>query len=69
MRARVRTGEAPFNGKQFLRMEEVAAYFEVTPRTVYRWVDEGLLPAYKLGGCLRVKTSDLEVFEEAARRE
>lgn len=58
-----------WGGRDFLRIEEVAAYFGVSPRTVYRWVDEGLLPAYKLGGCLRVKVEDLEKFEAAARRE
>lgn len=41
----------------------------VTPRTIYRFIDEGLLPAYKMGRVLRMKQSDVDAFIEAARVE
>jgi excisionase family DNA binding protein len=38
--------------KELLRPDEVAAYFSVSIRTVYRWVDEGKFktskPSYKV---------------------
>lgn len=39
----------------------------VVPRTLYRMIDEALLPAYKLGRVIRLKASDLEAFLEQTR--
>jgi len=41
----------------------------VTARTVYRFIDEGNLPAYKFGRVIRVKAADLENFVEGCRVE
>jgi len=41
----------------------------VTARTVYRFIDEGDLPAYKFGRVIRVKVADLENFVEGCRVE
>ncbi len=35
--------------KDLLRPDEVATYFRVSLRTVYRWIDEGKLKALKVG--------------------
>lgn len=42
-------------------------YVGVTPRTLYRFIDEGQLAAYKLGRVLRVRRSDLDTFLESVR--
>ena len=34
----------------------------VTLRTLYRFIDEGQLPAYKMGRVIRVQASDIEDF-------
>lgn len=34
----------------------------VTLRTLYRFIDEGQLPAYKMGRVIRVQESDVEDF-------
>lgn len=34
---------------KFLTREEVGAYLRVNPRTVDRWIKNGLLKGYKLG--------------------
>lgn len=39
----------------------------MTLRTIYRFMDEGTLPAYKFGRVIRVKAKDLEAFVEAHR--
>lgn len=41
----------------------------VTLRTLYRFIDEGQIPAYKLGRVIRLKESDVEAFIESARIE
>jgi len=46
---------------------EAAKYLGVVPRTLYRLIDEGALPAYKLGRVLRVRVADLEAFLETTR--
>ncbi len=34
----------------------------VTLRTLYRFIDEGQLPAYKMGRVIRLQASDIETF-------
>ncbi len=46
-----------------------AEYLGITPRTLYRLVDEGQLPAYKFGRVLRLKQADVDAFVESARVE
>lgn len=46
---------------------EAAAYIGVTEATVYRLVDEGLLPAYRPGRVFRFRTSDLDDYLESVR--
>lgn len=47
--------------------EDAAAYVGITPRTLYRFIDHGGLPAYKLGRVIRVRRSDLDAFLESVR--
>jgi len=44
-----------------------AARLGVTLRTLYRFIDEGQLPGYKLGRVIRLMESDIEAFIQAAR--
>ena len=45
-----------------LKVNDVAWYADVHPRTVRRWVEKGDLKAVKLGGALRIRRSDLDKF-------
>lgn len=45
--------------------DEVAAFMNVTPRTVQRWIREGKLPAVVVGSTYRVKREDLQAFVKA----
>ncbi len=47
--------------------QEAARRLGVTPRTLYRFVDEGSLPAYKMGRVLRLKAADVDDFIERSR--
>jgi excisionase family DNA binding protein len=46
---------------------EVAEYLGVNTRTLYRMIDEGELPAYKLGRVIRLQETDVVAFVERAR--
>lgn len=46
--------------KHYLSVEDVAARFGVNVTTVYRLVQRGALPAFKLGGQWRFSTELLE---------
>lgn len=50
--------------KRYYRVEEVAKYFTVSERTVYRLIDEGELKATKIRNCLRVSVEEIQRFEE-----
>jgi len=40
--------------KANFRKNELAVFFDVSERTITRWVDHGLLEAFKTGGCVRI---------------
>ena len=45
---------------EILTLEEVAAFLKVGKRTVYRFAQNGQIPAFKLGGTWRFRRSELE---------
>lgn len=44
-----------------------ARYLGITPRTLYRLIDRGDVPAYALGRVYRLRRSDLDAFLETVR--
>lgn len=52
---------------RWLGTTEAAEVLGVVPRTLYRMIDEGLIPAYKMGRVIRLKASDLDAFLETTR--
>ena len=50
-----------------LTVNEVAQHLKVHPMTVYRWVEQGVLPASKLGTVIRVSEEDLTQFIESQK--
>lgn len=53
--------------EKFYSCEEVASRFGVKIDTVWSWVREKKLPAFKIGKFYRVKAADLEAFENSRR--
>lgn len=45
--------------KTLFRVQEVAVIFSVTPRTVYNWIDEGVITSLKVGGARFVTRESL----------
>ena len=45
-----------------LTVQEVAAYLNVVPITVYRMIDRGSLPAVRVGRVWRIRREDLQVY-------
>lgn len=54
---------------QWLSTAEAASRLGITPRTLYRFIDEGQLPAYRFGRVIRLKTNEVDDFIEACRIE
>lgn len=52
---------------EFLTVAEVAAILRVSKLTVWRYIDAGKLPAYKVGRDYRIKKSEFEQFLESKR--
>jgi len=42
--------------------EEVAALLKVSPKSIYRWARDGILPAFREGRLIRFVESDVEAF-------
>lgn len=53
--------------KPLLRVDEVATYFDVTEKTIYLWIDHGLLEAEKYKRVIRVTRKSIEKFRLASR--
>jgi excisionase family DNA binding protein len=52
---------------RWMSTREACEYLGVTLRTLYRFIDEGQLPAYKMGRVIRLKASDVADFVERMR--
>ena len=51
----------------WLGTAQAARRLGITPRTLYRLIDEGELPAYKFGRVIRLRVSDVDDFVERSR--
>ena len=52
---------------RWMSTRDAAEYLGVTLRSLYRFIDEGALTAYKFGRVIRLKEQDVEKFIEASR--
>jgi excisionase family DNA binding protein len=46
--------------ESFLTVADVAEMLKLNPQTVRNWIDQGSLPALRVGRRVRIKRSDLE---------
>jgi excisionase family DNA binding protein len=53
----------------WLNTETAAKRLGITTRTLYRFINEGGLPAYRMGRVIRVKQADVDTFIERSRIE
>ena len=54
---------------RWLSTAESARRLGITPRTLYRFIDEGQLPAYRFGRVIRLKEDEVDTFIESCRIE
>ncbi|CAK7008098.1 helix-turn-helix domain-containing protein [Saezia sanguinis] len=47
---------------EIMTLDEVTLYLKAGKRTVYRLIQEGKIPAFKLGGTWRFRRLDLECW-------
>jgi len=57
------------NEIEWLSTQDAARRLGITPRTLYRFIDVGDLPAYRLGRVIRLKAEDVDRFIESSRIE
>ncbi|MDQ1375243.1 MAG: hypothetical protein QOJ09_2581 [Actinomycetota bacterium] len=53
--------------QDWLSTKDACEHLGVTLRTLYRLIDEGQLPAYKMGRLIRLKGAEVDAFIEGAR--
>jgi excisionase family DNA binding protein len=58
------------NLRPWFTPDTLAAHLHVSDRLIRKWVAEGRLPSYKLGGCRRFSPEDVDSFvaEQRDRR-
>jgi excisionase family DNA binding protein len=52
---------------EWLSTQDAARRLGITTRTLYRFIDQGELPGYRMGRVIRVKAADVDAFIEASR--
>ena len=55
--------------KRYYRLDEVAVYFSISRRTLYRLLDEGHLQPIRIRGCLRVSAEQIRRFAALMEKE
>ncbi|MGH9078986.1 MAG: helix-turn-helix domain-containing protein [Acidimicrobiales bacterium] len=55
------------DGIRWLNTKQASARLGITLRSLYRFIDEGDLVAYKFGRVIRVQEADVDRFIEASR--
>lgn len=51
----------------WLSSDDAAKMLGITTRTLYRFIDDGRLPAYRLGRVIRLQRTDVDGFIESCR--
>jgi excisionase family DNA binding protein len=59
----------PSNDLRWFSTAEAAKRLGITPRTLYRFIDEGQLPAYRFGRVIRLKQDEVDAFIDTCRIE
>lgn len=54
--------------KEVLTVSQVAEYLQLSEMTTYKLVQEGKIPAFKIGRSWRVKKGDLEALIERLKK-
>ena len=54
---------------EWLSTQQAAEQLGITPRTLYRLIDHGELPGYRIGRVIRLKATDVDAFIESSRIE
>jgi excisionase family DNA binding protein len=54
--------------KELLRVDEVAEYFSVSPKTIYLWIDHGHLIAEKFVGTVRIPRKSVIKLRDKKKR-
>ena len=57
----------PDAAAEWLGTTAAARYLGITPRTLYRLIDRGAVPAYAMGRVYRLRRPDLDAYLESVR--
>jgi excisionase family DNA binding protein len=52
---------------EWLSTQEASRRLGITTRTLYRFVDQGEIPAYRMGRVIRLQARDIDAYIERSR--
>ena len=53
---------------EILTIKELASYIKIAEKTAYRYVSDGLIPGFKIGGALRFRKSEIDEWIDKQSR-
>jgi excisionase family DNA binding protein len=63
------TDPGPGDETSWLSTAAAARRLGITPRTLYRFIDQGDIPAYRFGRVIRLKAAEVDAFIDQCRIE
>ncbi len=55
------------DGIEWMSTDETAKFLGISSRTLYRFIDDGTLPAYRLGRVIRLQRTEVLEFIDSCR--
>jgi excisionase family DNA binding protein len=52
---------------ELLKPKDVAKQLSVAPITIYKWCERGILPHFRLQGCIRFSQEEVDAFVKERR--
>jgi excisionase family DNA binding protein len=66
-RTRTEPSTSAVEDLRWMSTRQAAAYLGITPRTLYRLIDSGQVPAYRFGRVFRLQGREIDAFIDSAR--
>ena len=52
----------------YMSIKRLSQYLDIKPSTLYAWVEKGIIPHYRIQGCIRFRLDEIEEWLKSKRQ-